>query len=51
MLLSKQNWINRPERMDITRLLEHALNYQSRRREIVDAPGNDGNASMPGQVK
>jgi len=46
----KQNWINHLERMDNTRLLKHALNYKPRE-EIMDAPGNDGNASMPEQVK
>jgi len=39
----KQNWINHLQRMDNTRLLKHALNYKPR--------GNDGNASMPEQVK
>jgi hypothetical protein len=38
----KQNWINHLERMDNTRLKEE---------EIVDAPGNDGNASMSEQFK
>ena len=47
----KQNWINHIERMDNTRLPKHALNYKPRGEEIVDAPGNDGNASMPEQVK
>ena len=37
----KQNWINHLERMD-NNLVEE---------EIVDAPGNDVNASMPEQVK
>jgi uncharacterized protein YozE (UPF0346 family) len=32
--------------MDNTRFPKHALNYK----EIVDALGNDGNASMPEQV-
>jgi hypothetical protein len=45
----KQNRINHLERMDNTRLPKHALNYKPRK-EIVDAPGNDGNASMPEQV-
>jgi len=43
----KQNWINHLERMDNTRLPKHSLDEE----EIVDAPGNDGNASMPEQVK
>jgi hypothetical protein len=37
----KHNWINHLERMDNT--LEEE--------EIVDAPGNDDNASMPEQFK
>jgi hypothetical protein len=33
-----------------TRLPKHALNYKARgKKEIVDAPGNDDNASMPEQ--
>ena len=47
----KQNWINHLERMDNTGLPKHALNYKPRGRSEVDAPGNDGNASMPEQVK
>jgi len=47
----KQNWINHVERMDNTRLPKYALNYKPRERGIADAPGNDGNASMPEQVK
>jgi hypothetical protein len=48
----KQNWINHLERMDNTRLPKHALNYKPRgAKEIVDAPGKDGNVSMPEQVK
>ena len=47
----KQNWINHLERMDNTRLPKHALNYEPRGRRDQDAPGNDGNASMPEQVK
>jgi hypothetical protein len=42
----KQNWINHLERMDNTRLPKHALNYKPRGRR-----GNDGNASIPEQVK
>ena len=37
--------------MDNTRLPKHALNYQPKEEEILDAPGNGGNASMPEQVK
>ena len=37
--------------MDNTRLPKHALNYKPRGRKIVDALGNDGNASMPEEVK
>ena len=46
-----QNWINHLERMDNTRLPKHALSYNLEEEEIVDAPGNEGNASMPEQVK
>jgi len=37
--------------MDNTRLPTHALNYNLEEEETVDAPGNDGNASMSEQVK
>ena len=47
----KQNWINHFERMDNTRLPKHALNYRPRGRRDRGRPGNDGNASMPEQVK
>ena len=47
----KQNWINHLERMDKTRLPKHALATNLEEEEIVDALGNDGNASMPEQVK
>ena len=47
----KQNWINHLERMDNTRLPKHALNYTPRGRRDRGHPGNDGNASMPEQVK
>jgi hypothetical protein len=47
----KQNWINQIERMDNTRLPKHALNYKLEEEDIVDAPGNDGKASMPEQFK
>jgi hypothetical protein len=43
----KQNWINHLERMDNT--MPSTTNLEGE--EIVDAPGNDGNASMPEQVK
>jgi len=46
----KQNWINLLERTDNTRLPKHTLNYKFEEEEIVDALGNDGNASMPEQV-
>jgi hypothetical protein len=36
--------------MDNTKLPKHTLNYKPRE-EIVDAPGKDGNVSMPEQVK
>jgi hypothetical protein len=47
----KQNWTDHLERMDNTRLLKHALNYKPRGRRDHRPPGNDGNASMPEQVK
>jgi hypothetical protein len=47
----KQNWINHLETMDNTRIPKHALNYKPRGRRDRGAPGNDGNASMPEQVK
>ena len=34
----KQNWINRLERMDITRLPKHALNYKPRGRRDCGRP-------------
>jgi hypothetical protein len=37
--------------MDNTRLPKHVLNYNLEEEENVDAPGNDGNASIPKQVK
>jgi len=46
----KQNWINRLERMDNTRFLRHAPTTNLEEQGIVDALGNDGNASMPEQV-
>jgi len=47
----EQNWINHLERMDNTRLPKYAITYKPRQEGIADAPGNDGNASMPEQVK
>jgi hypothetical protein len=47
----KQNWINHLERTDSTRLPKHGLNYKPRGRRDRGRPGNDGNASMPEQVK
>jgi len=41
----KQNWINHLERMDNTRPTNAG------EEGIANAPGNDGNSSMPGQVK
>ena len=46
----KQNWINHLERMDNTRLPKHALNYKPRGTKIVEAQGNNGNASILEQV-
>ena len=37
--------------MDNNRLPKHALNYKPEDKEIVDAPGKVGKASMPEQVK
>jgi hypothetical protein len=55
----KQNWVNHLKRMNNIRL--HTTKISDSRKtpsttdleeeEIVDAPGNDGNASMPEQVK
>jgi hypothetical protein len=36
--------------MDNTRLPKHALNYKPKKEEIVDALGNDSNASMTEEV-
>jgi len=47
----KQNWINHLESMDNTRLPKYALTYKPRGRRDRGRPGNDGNASMPEQVK
>jgi hypothetical protein len=37
--------------MDNTRLLKHALKYKPREEELVDAPENDGNVSLPEKAK
>jgi hypothetical protein len=37
--------------MDNARLPKHVLKYKTKDEEIVDAPGKDGNTSMPEQVK
>ena len=47
----KQNWINHLERTDNTRPSKYALTYKPREEGTAGAPGNDGNASMPEQVK
>jgi hypothetical protein len=44
----KQNWINHLERMDDSRNTPSTTNLEE---ETVGAPGNDGNASVPEQVK
>jgi hypothetical protein len=45
----KQNSINHLERMDKTRNTPSTTNLEGE--EIVEAPGKDGNTSMPEQVK
>jgi hypothetical protein len=47
---NKQNWNNHLERMDSTRLPKHAFTNLEEE-EIVNAPGNAGNASMSEQFK
>jgi hypothetical protein len=47
----KQNWINHLERMNNSRLRKTSSTANLEEDEIVDAPGNDGNSSMPEQVK
>ena len=37
--------------MDNTKLPKHAFNYDLEEEEIVDALGNDGNTSVPEQIK
>jgi hypothetical protein len=45
----KQNWINRLGTTSDSRNTPSTTNLEDE--EIVDVPGNDGNASMPEQVK
>ena len=45
-----QRWINHLERMDNTSPPKH-VTTNLEEEEIVDVLGNDGNASMPEQVK
>jgi hypothetical protein len=47
----KQNWINHLERTDNTRLPKQPSTTNLEEEEVVDAPENDGNASMPEEVK
>jgi hypothetical protein len=47
----KQNWIKYLEITDNTRLPKHTLYYNLEGEEIVDAPGKDGNTSMPERIK
>jgi hypothetical protein len=47
----KQSWINHLERTDNTRPLNTPSTTNLEEEEIVDSPGNDGNESMPEQVK
>jgi hypothetical protein len=47
----KQNCINHFERMDKTKLPNTPSATNLEEEEMVDASGNDGNASMPEQVK
>ena len=47
----KQNWINHLERMGNTRFRNTPSTTDLEEEDIVDAPGNDGNASTPEQVK
>jgi hypothetical protein len=51
MQQTKQNWINHLERMDNTNSRHTPSTTNLEEEEIVDAPGNDGNASMPEEVK
>ena len=47
----KQNWINRPEKWTTLDSRNTPSTTNLEEEEIVDDPGNDGNASMPEQVK
>jgi hypothetical protein len=47
----KQNWISHLGRMDNTRLPNYTSTTNLEGEGTVDAPGNDGNASMPEHVK
>ena len=47
----KLNWMNQLERMDNTSLPNTRSTTNLEEEQIVDAPGNDGNTSMPEQVK
>jgi hypothetical protein len=47
----KQNWINHLERIDNTRLRNTPSTTNLEGEGIMDAPGKDGNASIPQQVK
>jgi hypothetical protein len=46
----KQNWINHLERTDNTRIRNTTSTTNLEEEDIVDALGNDCNASMPEQV-
>jgi hypothetical protein len=47
----KQAWINHLEKWTTTDFRNTPSNANLEDEEIVNAPGNDGNASMPEQVK
>jgi hypothetical protein len=47
----KQSWTNHLERMDNTDFWNTPSTTNLKGEEIVDAPGKEGNASMPEQVK
>jgi len=47
----KQNWINHLERMDKTDARNTLSTTNPEDEDLVDALGNEGNASMPEQVK
>ena len=50
-LKHKQNWINHLEKWATPDSRNTPSTTNLEEEEIVDAPGNDGNASMPEQVK